>query len=76
MQEGWRGVAHRVNDALHVLSGGAWLGALVPLVPILAALNYPKQRKAAEFFGATDHRRQFILRHDQFFFYGARLHKA
>jgi copper resistance protein D len=48
MQEGWLGMAHRVNDAVHVLSGGAWLGALVPLLPILAMLNDPERCGAAE----------------------------
>jgi copper resistance protein D len=37
MHEGWLGLAHRVNDAAHVLSGGAWLGALVPLLLVLRA---------------------------------------
>lgn len=48
MQEGWLGMAHRVNDAVHVLAGGAWLGALVPLSLTLAALNDPERREAAE----------------------------
>ena len=48
MQEGWLGLAHRVNDAVHVLSGGAWLGALVPLLLTLAALNDPERSGAAE----------------------------
>lgn len=39
MQEGWPGIAHRANDALHVLSGGAWLGALLPLALILRVLG-------------------------------------
>ena len=36
MDEGWRGVLDRANDVLHVLSGGAWLGSLVPVLTILA----------------------------------------
>lgn len=28
MQAGWPGVLHRSNDALHLLSGGYWVGAL------------------------------------------------
>jgi putative copper resistance protein D len=41
MQEGWLGIAHRANDALHLLAAGAWLGALVPLAVILAGrANY------------------------------------
>ena len=39
MQQGWIGIAHRINDAVHVLSGGGWLGALVPLVAILGRLG-------------------------------------
>lgn len=39
MHEGVLGVAHRINDAVHVLAGGAWLGALVPLMPLLRALH-------------------------------------
>jgi putative copper resistance protein D len=48
MHEGWLGLAHRVNDAVHVLAGGAWLGALVPLSLTLAALNDPERCGAAE----------------------------
>ncbi len=39
MLEGWLRQAHRANDILHVLTGGAWLGALVPLIPILRLLG-------------------------------------
>ncbi len=39
MQAGWLGLVHRANDAVHVLSGAAWVGALVPLLPILRALE-------------------------------------
>ena len=39
MQDGWLGAAHRLNDAVHVLSAGAWLGALVPLLLILKRLG-------------------------------------
>jgi putative copper resistance protein D len=35
MHEGWQGIVHPVNDVLHVLAGGAWLGALLPLFLIL-----------------------------------------
>ncbi len=47
MHEGWLGLAHRVNDATHVLSAGAWLGALVPLLYILARLDEPTHRNDA-----------------------------
>ena len=39
MQDGWLGAAHRLNDAVHVLSASAWLGALVPLLLILKRLG-------------------------------------
>ena len=35
IHEGWLGLAHHANDALHVLAAGAWLGALLPLLPLL-----------------------------------------
>ncbi len=47
MHEGWLGVAHRANDALHLLAAGAWLGALVPLLPLLRALDDPATRRPA-----------------------------
>ena len=37
LYEGWLGALDRANDVLHVLSGGAWLGALAPVLVILAA---------------------------------------
>lgn len=36
MGEGWQGIAHPLNDALHVLSAGAWGGALLPLLFVLS----------------------------------------
>lgn len=36
MQDGWQAVVHPLNDVVHVLSGGAWVGALVPLILILS----------------------------------------
>ena len=47
MHEGWLGAAHRLNDGLHLLAGGAWLGALLPLLPILTALDHPRKRHDA-----------------------------
>ena len=47
MHEGWLGLAHRFNDAVHVLAGGAWLGSLVPLLLILRALDDSSQRHDA-----------------------------
>ena len=35
MQEGWIGLAHQANDGLHVLSAGAWFGALPPLALVM-----------------------------------------
>lgn len=44
MHEGSFGVLHRLNDAVHVLAGGAWFGSLVPLLPILRALETPSEQ--------------------------------
>jgi len=41
MDEGTRGVLHILNDALHVLAGGAWLGSLLVLPDCLARLRDP-----------------------------------
>ncbi|NTJ66452.1 copper homeostasis membrane protein CopD [Agrobacterium rhizogenes] len=47
MLEGWLRQAHRANDILHVLAGGGWLGALVPLLSILRLLGRPECRAEA-----------------------------
>ncbi|WP_413991564.1 copper homeostasis membrane protein CopD [Labrys okinawensis] len=47
MQSGWTGAGHIANDIVHVLAGGAWLGALIPLLPVLAALSNPARRSDA-----------------------------
>lgn len=47
MHEGWLKLAHRGNDILHLLTGGGWLGALLPLIPILRLLNTPECREQA-----------------------------
>lgn len=41
MQEGRLGVLHRLNDAVHVLAGGAWLGSLLPLLLVLETIDTP-----------------------------------
>jgi copper resistance protein D len=41
MDEGTRGLFHILNDALHVLAGGAWLGSLLALPGCLARLRDP-----------------------------------
>jgi putative copper resistance protein D len=41
MDEGTRGVLHILNDALHLLAGGAWLGSLLALPGCLARLRDP-----------------------------------
>lgn len=38
MREGWVGYIQQINDLVHVLAAGAWLGALVPLLVILRGL--------------------------------------
>lgn len=48
MLDGWLRQAHRANDILHVLTGGGWLGALVPLIPILRLLSRPECRADAQ----------------------------
>ncbi|WP_337270092.1 copper homeostasis membrane protein CopD [Oryzifoliimicrobium ureilyticus] len=35
MNDGWIAIAHQANDVLHVLSGGAWIGSLLPVFIIL-----------------------------------------
>jgi putative copper resistance protein D len=47
MHQGWLRAVHRLNDIVHVLAGGGWLGALVPLIPILRLLRQPQMRAEA-----------------------------
>lgn len=47
MHEGWLGLAHRLLDAAHILAAGAWLGALLPLLPVLRALDDPRRSSEA-----------------------------
>lgn len=47
MHEGWLGALQRANDVLHVLSGGAWFGALVPVLVILGDLGHAERRGEA-----------------------------
>jgi putative copper resistance protein D len=42
MHSGWLRMMHRLNDGVHLLSGGAWLGALVPIVVTLPMLRDPR----------------------------------
>ncbi|QWW66224.1 copper homeostasis membrane protein CopD [Rhizobium sp. WYJ-E13] len=39
MNDGRLRVLHRANDMVHVLSGGAWIGALAPVVLVLCRLR-------------------------------------
>jgi putative copper resistance protein D len=39
MDSGWLRTFHRANDALHLLSGGAWLGALIPVLALLPLIH-------------------------------------
>jgi putative copper resistance protein D len=43
MNGGWLGIAHRANDIIHLLAGGAWVGALLPVLLILPLLNDPRK---------------------------------
>jgi putative copper resistance protein D len=44
MHQGWLRLAQMANDALHVLAGGAWIGALIPLAVILRDFERPDRR--------------------------------
>lgn len=39
INDGWLRGLHRANDMVHVLAGGAWLGALVPVALVLSRLG-------------------------------------
>ncbi|MGO4196143.1 copper homeostasis membrane protein CopD [Rhizobium sp. YAF28] len=39
MNDGWLRVLHRANDMVHVLSGCAWVGALIPVALVLSRLG-------------------------------------
>lgn len=47
MNEGWLRTLHQANDIVHMLAGGAWLGALLPLLIILRPLAEPSKRQEA-----------------------------
>lgn len=36
MDDGWLKIFHSANDILHLLAGGAWVGALLPVILILS----------------------------------------
>jgi putative copper resistance protein D len=59
MDQGWRLVAHRANDIAHLLSGGAWLGALIPFVIVLKMLGVAEFHAPAQLalrrFSAAGH---------------------
>ncbi|MFC2250337.1 copper homeostasis membrane protein CopD [Labrys portucalensis] len=49
MLSGWSGLLQRGNHMLHLLAAGAWLGALIPLLPCLAMLgNVPPSASAGQ----------------------------
>lgn len=45
--QGLQRLAHRSNDIVHVLSAGAWLGALIPFVVVLRMLGLPRFQEEA-----------------------------
>lgn len=47
MHDGMTGALHRLNDWAHLLAGGFWLGALVPVVLLLGRLKQAALRPAA-----------------------------
>jgi putative copper resistance protein D len=59
MNSGWLRIAHRLNDGLHLLAGGAWLGALVPvllILPMLGAGRFQSEARLALMrFSAAGH---------------------
>ncbi|WP_244598523.1 copper homeostasis membrane protein CopD [Rhizobium tubonense] len=48
MHQGWLELVHRSNDVIHVLSSGAWVGALVPLASALGLLADDRFRADAQ----------------------------
>jgi putative copper resistance protein D len=48
MDQGWRLIVHRGNDIVHLLSGGAWLGALIPFLIVLKRLGATELHGAAQ----------------------------
>lgn len=47
MQSGWIGVAHTLNDMLHALAAGFWLGSLPVFLAFLQRWQEPARRKDA-----------------------------
>ena len=47
MHTGAAGWTHRANHALHLLAAGAWIGSLVPLLPVMGSLESPERRSDA-----------------------------
>ncbi len=48
MEDGLLRIAHRINDVVHLLAGGAWVGALIPFVVVLRMLAVPEYHAAAQ----------------------------
>jgi putative copper resistance protein D len=59
MDQSWRLIAHRTNDVVHLLSAGAWLGALIPFLIVLkmvgAAEFHPHGQLALRRFSSAGH---------------------
>ena len=47
MNGGWLGILHRANDVVHLLAGGAWFGALFPVLLTLSRLKESHTRDQA-----------------------------
>ena len=47
MQTGAEGILHRMNHAVHLVTAGAWIGALVPFVMSLGAYERDELRREA-----------------------------
>jgi putative copper resistance protein D len=55
MDSGGLGVAHAINQVVHLLAGGAWLGGLVAFVVILPRLDDPEARLALMRYSTLGH---------------------
>jgi putative copper resistance protein D len=59
MDEGWLEALHRINDIIHLLSGGAWLGALLPILMLIPLFDderfSPQARIALMRFSTAGH---------------------
>jgi putative copper resistance protein D len=48
MNSGWMAIVHRINDIVHLLAAGFWLGALVPVLIMLRLLARDDSHQQAQ----------------------------